>query len=162
MHAFLLTGDNWIWSTQWKPSCRNKHNTTTSIYRWVDDIETEITSYRHNCCSVQMMEVFLQLLAWSNCQSKMVIFLLTPLSYHPFGLVCMWIHACEVSCHSWIHCCVLCCDLFSDGIPPDGTPVTVITLRSYAFFTYQFILPGITLICITACFIFTISFRKRK
>lgn len=55
-----------------------------------------------------------------------------------------------------MHCITL------DGVPPDGTPITVHILIHGAIITLQFLMSGVTLACILVCFVFTLIFKKRK
>ena len=50
----------------------------------------------------------------------------------------------------------------ADGVPPDGTPMTVIDLVEVAVTVIQWILTTITVVFIVVCLGFNIIFRNRK
>ena len=52
--------------------------------------------------------------------------------------------------------------LFSDGIPPDGHPVEVVSLLLVPVVVFGCILMGILLAFAVVCLCFNIIFRKRK
>lgn len=51
--------------------------------------------------------------------------------------------------------------LYTDGLPPDGTPITTIQVNLTVIF-FQVILSGIVLSCGVVCLVFNIVFRNRK